>query len=870
MSGSGWSTPWRRSALVVVVLLSAARVEAQRLPRTVVPDHYDISVAPDLANATFAGTTRIRVRLDKPSTEVVLNAAEIAFDSVTIAAGGRTQTAKVALDAAREQATFTVAEPIPAGAAEIDIAYRGILNGQLRGLYLSQANNRRYAVTQLEATDARRMFPSFDEPAFKATFALTATIDAGDTAISNGVVVSDTPGPGAGKHTLKFDVTPKMSTYLVALAVGDFVCSEGTPGTPPVRVCSTPDKKALTGFAVEAARKVIEYYDTYYTTKYPFKKLDIVAVPDFSAGAMENTGAIFYREEYLLAAPESASVGTRKLIASVLGHEIGHQWFGDLVTMAWWDDIWLNEGFATWAANKPVSAWKPEWNLELLDILSNQAALRLDSLQSTRPVRSSANSPAEISELFDGIAYEKSGAVLRMVESWLGPEVFRKGVNAYIERFKYGNATAEDFWGTLATSSGQPVDRVMASFVNQPGVPLVHVDVACGAGGATATLTQDRFVEGAAPGQPSPPWSIPVCLKTSSGKITCEVMSAKTAALKLDACPAWVLPNAGARGYYRTSYSPEMLRKIAAGIAAVSSAERIGLLSDEWALVRAGRHDVGSYMDLASVFGSERTPEVLANLTGTLRGIGEDLTTPASRPAYRQWVSKLLKPALKDVGWEAKPGELESRQELRAIIVRTLGAARDPEVLAKSRELVLGELKKPGTVDPTLLGVVVHLAAIDGSPALYDMYLARAKAADDPEEKYRYLHALASFTDEALARRTLAYVLGPEIRSQDAKLFLADMLTNPSINLVAWQMLKERWAEVQKKTGEFVGNTIVVSALGAFCDARMGGEVSQFFETHKVPDAERTLQQSLERIAACARRAETQAPKLSAWLTSRR
>jgi aminopeptidase N len=869
MPRSGWCHPLRRWALAVVVLFTAAPLEAQRLPRTVVPEHYDIAVTPDLAKATFAGTTRIRVRLDQPSTAIVLNAAELEFQTVTIGAAGRTLTATVTLDAAKEQATLTVAEPIPPGFAEIDIAYRGILNGQLRGLYLSQANNRRYAVTQLEATDARRMFPSFDEPAFKATFALTATIDTGDTA--NGVVVSDTPGPGAGKHTLKFDTTPRMSTYLVALAVGDFVCSEGTPGTPTVRVCSTPDKKALTGFAVEAARKVIEYYDTYYAIKYPFKKLDVVAVPDFSAGAMENTGAIFYREEYLLADPEAASVGTRKLIASVLGHEIAHQWFGDLVTMAWWDDIWLNEGFATWAANKPVSAWKPEWNLELADVLSNQTALRLDSLQSTRAIRSSANTPAEISELFDGIAYEKSAAVLRMVESWLGPEVFRKGVNAYIERFKYNNAAAADFWGTLTTSSGQPVDRVMASFVDQPGVPLVHVEVECGASGATATLTQDRYVEGPAPDQTSPAWSIPVCLKTAAGKTVCEVMSAKTATLTLDACPAWVLPNAGARGYYRTSYSPAMLRKIASGISAVTSAERIGLLSDEWALVRAGRHDVGSYMDLASVFGAERTPEVMATLTGTLRTIGEDLTTQASAPAYRRWLSKLLQPALKDVGWDVRPGEPASRQELRATLVRTLGAtAHDPEVLAKSRTLVLAELKKPGTVDPTLLGVIVNLAASQGDQALYDLYLARARAAADPEEKYRYLGALAAFSDATLARRTVDYVLGPEVRSQDAKLFLAGLLSNPAINALAWQVIKERWAEVQKKTGEFVGNTVIVSALSAFCEARMRDDVKQFFDTHKVPDAERTLQQSLERIAACARRAETQAPKLSAWLASRR
>src|SRR3954465_8648780 len=330
----------------MALLASATPALAQRLPGNVIPSHYDLALEPSLATATFAGTERISVRLERPAKAITLNAAEITFDSVAIVAGGSTQTAQVSLDPGREQATFTVAREIPAGEAHIQLKYKGILNDQLRGLYLSQANNRRYAVSQLEATDARRMFPSFDEPALKATFALTAVIDTGDHAISNGAVVSDQPGP-AGKHTVTFATTPKMSSYLVALTVGDFVCNEGAADGIPIRICSTPDKKALTGFALESTEQIVKFYNRYYTEKYPFKKLDVVAVPDFAAGAMENTGAIFYRETLLLA-DAKASVATRKAIAEVLGHEIAHQWFGDLVTMAWWDDIWLNEGFATW------------------------------------------------------------------------------------------------------------------------------------------------------------------------------------------------------------------------------------------------------------------------------------------------------------------------------------------------------------------------------------------------------------------------------------------------------------------------------------------------------------------------------------------
>src|SRR5688572_133635 len=470
------------------LLLTAATASAQRLPATVTPVHYDITVSPRLADAKFSGREAITLRVSAATSKIVLNAAEITFGDVSISAGGRQQRAVVTLDATKEQATFSFPNPVPAGDAELTIVYNGILNDDLRGLYLSKANNRRYAVTQLEATDARRMFPSFDEPAFKATFALTAIIDEKDHAISNGAVVSDTPGPAAGQHTVKFETTPKMSTYLVALAVGDFECNSGSADGIPVRICATPDKKQLTGFALESTQKIVEYLNRYYAIKYPFKKLDIVAVPDFAAGAMENTAAIFYRETLLLAAPD-ASVGQRKAIAGVLAHEIAHQWFGNLVTMQWWDDIWLNEGFANWMMSKPLKAWRPDWKVELDEVQDNHAAMNLDSLRATRPIRSKASTPAESGELFDPIAYEKGAAVLRMLEQWVGEEDFQKEVNAYIEKFKYRNARAEDFWGTLTTATGKPVDRVMASFVDQPGLPLIAIDLKCGTGGARAILS---------------------------------------------------------------------------------------------------------------------------------------------------------------------------------------------------------------------------------------------------------------------------------------------------------------------------------------------------------------------------------------------
>jgi aminopeptidase N len=863
-----------RNAIGVFLLVSCASPAlAQRLPGNVTPAHYDLAVTPDLQKATFGGSERIEVTLKAPARTITLNAAEIEFDTVTISAGGRTQRAHVTLVPSRDQATLTVPRVVPAGKAEIEINYRGILNDELRGLYLSKANNRRYAVTQLEATDARRMFPSFDEPAYKATFSLSATIDDGDHAISNGAVLSDTPGPGARKHTVKFETTETMSTYLVALAVGDFVCESGEADGVPIRICATPDKKGQTGLALEAAEQILRYYNRYYAVKYPFKKLDVVAVPDFAAGAMENTAAIFYRETLLLAEPRTASVPVRKAIALVLAHEMAHQWFGDLVTMRWWDDIWLNEGFANWMETKPLKAWKPEWHMELDEVQSNQVAMRLDALRSTRPIRASASTPDQINELFDPIAYEKGAAVLRMVEAWVGEDAFRAGVNTYIGKFQYSNARAEDFWGTLTASTGKPVDKVMATFVDQSGVPLVDTVVKCDAGGGMASVSQD-VRQAARPRT----WRIPVCVKAPSGQVACDVVGAPGANIALDTCPAWVMANADARGYYRVLAPADMIAAIAQNVASLEPAERIALLSDEWALVRAGRRDVGTFLDLGSGFESERNEAVLSTLVGALAAIGEELTTPKTAVAYRAWVARLLRPALDEVGWTPAPPsrttlsvmstEDEGRRELRAALVGALGEiARDPAVIAKAREVVLSELAKPGSVESTLLNAAVPVAALSGDAALYEQYLARSRAASDPEEQHRYMYALAAFSDPALVRRTMDYIAGPEVRTQDTKIFIARLLGNPDARQLAWELLQARWTDVQKKTGEFVGNIVIVGALGAMCGSRALADVKKFFAVHKVPDAERTLQQSAERIEACTRLAAAQSGKLAEWLS---
>src|SRR3984885_1740002 len=512
-------------AAFAFLLTAFSMALAQRLPEVAVPENYNLTFAPDVEKATFDGDETISLRLLKPSSEITLNAAEIDFHDVTITSGGKTQKAKVTAEKEKEMVVLSVENPLAAGPASVHITYSGILNGEMRGLYLGKDDQgRKYAASQFEATDARRAFPSFDEPDYKATFDIAAVAGKGEVAISNSKVLSDTPGPG-DMHTVHFATTPKMSSYLAALVVGNFEYIEGKADGIPIRIYSTPGKKEMGKFALESAEHVLSYYDKYFNIKYPYGKLDLIALPDFSAGAMENTGCITFREILLQIDEKQGSVDLKKTIASVIAHEMAHQWFGDLVTMKWWDDIWLNEGFATWMSSKPIQAWKPEWNFNLDDVSDTGSTLNVDSLANTRPIHQAADTPAQIQELFDGIAYGKAASVLRMLESYLGEQTFRAGVNAYLQQYQYANATADDFWDAQAKTSKKPVDQIMPTFVKQAGVPVVDVKSQCSGSSTTVTLDQRRYYYDRekfnAPNDEL--WQVPLCMKSSSGAHSCDL-----------------------------------------------------------------------------------------------------------------------------------------------------------------------------------------------------------------------------------------------------------------------------------------------------------------------------------------------------------
>jgi aminopeptidase N len=859
----------RISAVLTFALMCVSAAVAQRLPETAVPENYKLFFAPNLEKASFEGEETISVRVLKSTNEITLNSIDIDFHEVTITSGSNKQTAKVTPEKDKEMVVLSVEKPLAAGPVTIHVTYTGILNDEMRGFYLGKDNDgRKYAATQFESTDARRAFPNLDEPAYKATFDISVAIDKDQVAISNQKIVSDTPS--GDKHTVRFATTAKMSSYLAALVVGNFEYIEGQADGIPIRVYGTPGKKEQGRFALETAEHVLSYYDKYFSIKYPYGKLDLIGLPDFSAGAMENTGCITFREILLQMDEKQASVDIKKTVASVIAHEMAHQWFGDLVTMKWWDDVWLNEGFATWMSSKPIEAWKPEWNFNLDDVITAGGTLNTDSLANTRPIHQGAETPAQILELFDGIAYGKAAAVLNMLEAYLGEETFRAGVNAYIQRYQYANATADDFWVAQARTSKKPVDKIMPTFVSQAGVPIINVKSQCSGSSTSVTLDQRRyFVDRAKFREPNDQlWEVPVCLKSSAdAKQKCELLTKKEGTFTLPGCSTWVMANAGATGYYRNSYDAGSVRALAAAAETkLSPGERISLQNDIWSSVRVGSEPVGDYLAYVRGLEADRNRAVLEEVLQRLSYIGQYLVTDNDRESYRAWLRGYLNPILKDVGWESKPGETDEQRTLRARLYAALGYdGRDPQVLAAARKIADEALSNPGSVDPELTRSVIRLAALSGDEAFYEKLLATLKSAKAPEAYYIALFTLPQFEDQKLLQRTLDFALTPDVRSQDAVSVIGGVLQNPAGEKLAWSFILSHWDAIQKAGGPFASAQIVGST-SSFCDANMRDQVKDFYAAHKIEAAERTYRQSIERIDSCVDLKLQQEPQLASWL----
>jgi aminopeptidase N len=547
--------------------------------------------------------------------------------------------------------------------------------------------------------------------------------------------------------------------------------------------------------------------------------------------------------------------------------------------MQWWDDVWLNEGFATWMSGKALEAWKPAWNADLDDVRDTVHALDIDSLDHTHPIHQSAETPRQILALFDTITYDKAAAVLRMTESYLGPEAFRQGVNQYLTRYAYGNATAEDFWHALAKVSGKPVGAIMSSFVNQSGAPLVNLKSRCVGNSAAITLTQKRYFYDRARFESKTTgtghnelWEIPVCVKTGRQKRgttsqKCFLLADREQQFTLPACTSWLLGNTNAEGYYRSGYEPQALRNLAdVAETALTPAERIMLLGDVWASVRVGRESVGQYLALSENMESDRNPAVMEQWLAQLDYIGEYLVNSKDRESYRRWVRRHLDPVAKRLGTSAKPGESAEEKSLRAHVLRSLGiTGRDPAVLAEARRVVRQALKNPDSVDPELASALFAPAAVNGDTALYDEVLADLKKARTPEAFELDLKMLAGFSDPHLLQRTLDYAISPGVRTQDTARLITWVMQNPAGRDLAWNFVRSHWFDIAATGGSF-GPGEILRAVGSFCDTGMRDEVKDFFSAGRGFSASRTLHQSLERIHYCVDLKSRQQNELALWL----
>jgi aminopeptidase N/puromycin-sensitive aminopeptidase len=539
--------------------------------------------------------------------------------------------------------------------------------------------------------------------------------------------------------------------------------------------------------------------------------------------------------------------------------------------MKWWDDVWLNEGFATWMSSKPLQKWKPEWNFGLDDVSGTGGTLNVDALDNTRPIHQAAETPAQIQELFDGIAYGKAAAVLRMLESYLGEETFRAGVNAYLKQHQYANATAEDFWDAQAKTSRKPVDKIMPTWVKQAGEPIINVKAQCSGNSTNVTVTQQRYYFDRSKFE-SPNdqlWQIPVCLKGSAttGAAKCELLTKKEENLTLPGCSNWVLANAGATGYYRVGYQPDTVRALAHDAETkLSPAERISLQNDIWASVRVGREPVGDYLAFAQGLQSDRTRAVLEDVLGRIDYIGQYLPNDSDRDTFRAWLRQFLTPIMKEVGWEPKPNESDEQRTLRSRVLTALGQdARDPDALAEARTIADKALADPTSVDHQLAGSALGLAAIKGDADFYDKVMAALKNPKSPEEYYAYFFTLPQFTDPKLLQRTLDFAISRDVRSQDALQLVTGVLGNQDGEKLAWDFIRQHWTEIEKAGGPFA-SAQVIRATSGFCDAGMRDEVTEFFNAHKIAAAERTYRQAIERINNCIDLKSQQEPQLASWL----
>lgn len=839
-----------------------------RLPTTVRPEAYHLELEPDLHAATFSGRVVIDLLVMEPTNEVVLNAAELVIGEVMVDQAGTSQ-APFAVDLVvdEDQLHLTLADPLATGPATLTIGFDGVLNDKLRGFYRSVYTDDAgaehvIATTQMESTDARRAFPCWDEPDFKASFEVTLVVDDNLSAFSNSAEVS-TEAVAGGKKRVRFAPTMVMSTYLVAFVVGELEVTDpiDVDGVP-LRVIHTPGQGHLTAFALEAGAHALRFFTEYFSIPYPGDKLDMAAIPDFAAGAMENVGLVTYRVDMLLVDPASAAQTELMYIADVVCHEIAHMWFGDLVTMKWWDGIWLNEAFATFMAAVATDAFRPEWMRWVTFGIERDAALQVDGLHSTRPVEYPVGRPEEAEGMFDLLTYEKGGSVLRMLEQFIGPEVFRAGIHDYLVTHSYSNTVTTDLWDALERSSGRDVRSIMGTWIDQGGYPLLSV-------ADDGSVTQEPFTyRDTVGGAIGSNWLVPVQTRNLGDPTWVPGLLRGDGLVHGDTVVAGTpgaLVNAGGVGYYRVRYPSATTANFASHLGELVPLERFTLVSDAWATLLSGRSSLTDFVTLARALrdSHEGDPSVWAIVLHAL-GMFNRIIPEADRDVLATATQDLLNPVFDQVGWDAGPHDSERTPTLRGELVAMLGTiGADPEVRAEAARRFAARLETP--IPANVESAVLAVVALDGGDETYEEFLDAHLAPMNPQAEERYLMALAHFTDPALVERTYRYAID-EVRTQDAPFLIRRMVAQRLTGPATWERVEANWDSLVER---FPVSTMprLVSGIREMCgDPAQAERVIAFIEANPLPSAGRTVDQTVEMLRVNVSFAQREAASLAGVL----
>lgn len=837
-----------------------------QLPRAVRPTHYDLSFTPDADKMAFTASVKIAIEVVEPTATVTLQAADLAFSKAEIAGVGA---AKVKVDDEAQTASFTFAKTLPKGKHVLALDYTGKIYTQAAGLfaldYETESGKKRAIYTQFENSDARRFIPSWDEPFYKATYSVEATIPTGQMALGN-MPIASSKDLGNGKTLVKFATSPKMSTYLLFFGLGEFDRASVKAAGADVGVVTKKGDTPKAQFALKAAADILPWYNDYFGTPYPLPVLDNIAAPGRSQffSAMENWGAIFYFEYALLLDPKISTESDKQTVFTTVAHEMAHQWFGDLVTMAWWDDLWLNEGFASWMEGRATEHFHPEWNANLNAVGGREYAMGLDALSTTHPVVQHVTTVEQASQAFDGITYQKGEAVIRMLESYVGHDAWRDGVRAYMKKHAHGNTVSDDLWSSVEGAAKKPITAIAHDFTLQPGVPLITVDAAtCAAGKTTLTLTQGEFSKDM-PGKKPLLWRVPVTVRAIGGGEAKTLVSGGKGSVTVDGCGP-VVVNAGQNGYFRTQYGAERFGGIVQSFAKLPAIDQLGVMSDAWSMGLAGYQPATDFLDLAKATPADADPQVFSKIAGVYSSIDNYYEgMPTERAAFRKLAVAKLRPLLARVGWTARSGEPDSTAILRGELIGTLGGLGDPEVVAEATRRFNADKTDPSAIPGPLRKTILSVVARHADAATWDAIHAQALAEKTPLIRAQLFSLLASAEDEALARKALELALTPEPGETMSSMMISRVAGAHPDMTFDWAVAKKD--KVNEKV-DSTSRTRFIPGLGAgSSNPAMAEKIKAWAAANLAEGSRKEADKAAASVLNRAKIREQRLPAITAWV----